>query len=286
MCFWQLLLHYLQLGLAHVTIRQLFIAGVYLWNYYMPQSANVLNHTWSLSLEEQFYLCWPACIKFMKPSRALKLAIGIILLEPFIRTACYVAFPHLRGTGKISSMFHTRMDTIMFGCVIAMIWKHARFKAFTNRYIRSIAFLAALLFLFAVGPSLNIFFRSFYHALWFTLDGVALSIILIYLVGHPKTNAGRIMNVRPLRYLGTLSYSLYLWQQLFVDFWPSRFPLNLLAAFGCSLLSFLSCRKAFSAVARPVLAKRTGPSPVVHHINLTCAIRLCSTNFQFRGKPL
>jgi peptidoglycan/LPS O-acetylase OafA/YrhL len=227
------------LGIFHARLEEFVIAGVYLWNYYMPHDgAVVLGHTWSLALEEQFYLFWPVLLKILRPSRALYMAIGLILVEPFVRVATFVYIPSLRESGKISAMFQTRIDTIMFGCLIALLWRHPDFKRLADRYLRAPAFYASIVFLLCVNPFLNIWFRVMYHAFWLTLEGATLSIVLIYLVRQPETTSGRFVNLRSLRFVGVLSYSFYLWQQMFIKLWHGWFPANLAAAFGCAALSF------------------------------------------------
>ena len=89
-------------------------------------------------------------------------------------------------------------------------------QAFSARYLGPPAFYISAALVICIGPILNIWFRSMYHAFWLTIEGLALSIILIYLVRRPGTLPGLFMNLRPMRYIGVLSYSFYLWQQLFV----------------------------------------------------------------------
>ncbi len=246
-------------GVFSLKAKDFLIAGTYLWNYYMPSSPSILSHTWSLSLEEQFYLFWPACLKLLKPARALPITVALIFLEPILRVLIYLHFPQIRQTGKISAMLHTRIDTIMFGCLIALLWRHNSFKRFVDRYVGSILFLATLLFLFFLDPLLNQYARDAYHPFWLTFDGVALSVILIYLVRNPRTICGRLMNLRTLRYIGVLSYSLYLWQQMFADVWQRWFPLNLLAAFGCANLSFYLVERPFLRLRDRALQRVRSP---------------------------
>jgi peptidoglycan/LPS O-acetylase OafA/YrhL len=226
------------IGIFHLRVKEILIAGAYLWNYYIPPYTNILGHTWTLALEEQFYLLWPLCLKLAKPTRAIKIAVLLIIIEPLIRVAEYLLFAQLRESGKIATNFHTRIDTLMFGCLIALLWRHAHFATFVHRFVRRPLFACSVVFLLGLEPILNIYSRSTYHALWLTCDGAAISIALIYLVRYPMTVAGRFVNLRPMRFVGELSYSLYLWQQIFVDAWRRRFPLNLLAAICCAALSF------------------------------------------------
>ena len=81
----------------------------------------------------------------------------------------------------------------------------------------------------------------------------------------------RILETRPLVWIGTLSYSLYLWQQIFInrhsDSWVSRFPLYLPLVLGTAMLSFY-------LVERPCLRLRArisarGVRPRAHETAVT-----------------
>jgi len=69
------------------------------------------------------------------------LAFGIIALSPVSRGVSYFVAPAFRGSEGI--MLHTRLDTIMFGCLIALLWEDAAFNRFLDRVLRPglVAFL-------------------------------------------------------------------------------------------------------------------------------------------------
>ena len=104
--------------------------------------------------------------------------------------------------------------------------------------------LVALGFFLCLSGYLNFRFQGYYMLPFgYTLEGVAITYLLLYFVTKPESAAGRLLNSRMLVHVGLISYSLYLWQQLFlVDLptsWPlGRFPLNLIAAFLAAELSW------------------------------------------------
>ena len=67
-----------------------------------------------------------------------------------------------------------------------------------------------------------------------SLMNVSIAIVVVWAVQNGESFVGRVLNSRPLVYVGGLSYSLYLWQQLFVNRTSSArvssFPLNVVLA--------------------------------------------------------
>ena len=90
---------YLAAGLA-LTLAGVFagkpsaflIAGTYTTNY-LGLDSPLLEHTWSLSLEEQFYLLWPAALLLLGTRKGIKLATWLILLSPLSRIVTYYLAP-------------------------------------------------------------------------------------------------------------------------------------------------------------------------------------------------
>ncbi len=221
----------------HQRWQNIVAAATYTWNYFPSAHGGLLAHTSTLSMEEQFYLFWPFCVKFMSTSRVRKLALWLIILAPFSRVATYFLFPVMVANGKVSGMLHTRVDTLMFGCLLALIWRTPGFDEITHRWLHASTFHVAWLAAFIALPLLAVFEGESFRFGYLTLSGIAMSWCLVYVVRKPLSMAGRILNVRPVKYLGVISYSLYLYQQIFTGAMMRYFPFNLLgmcAATACS----------------------------------------------------
>ncbi len=201
-------------GWAAGDLRAFVVAATYTWNY-LGGGSELLEHTWSLSLEEQFYLLWPAALVLLGTRKSSKLAVWVILLSPVSRIVTYYLAPGHRAL--LSAMLHTGLDSIMFGCLLAILWRNPRFNQIVQPLVRGWAAAIAAAFVLVLAPFfLDARFRGSYSLVFgLTLNAICLSLILLYVVRVPGSAAGRLLNTAVLRHLGVISYSLYLWQQMF-----------------------------------------------------------------------
>ena len=209
----------------------------YTSNYY-PGRSWFLGHTWSLSVEEQFYLLWPALLVLAGRRRAVAIAALTVLMVPVIRLASW-EFMRWSGDG-IGHRFETVADAIAIGCVLAGIrpWLH-----------RSPAYLRALESPFFLAVPLIVFAANLLHdhpVVYWTVGlfvvNIGVAACLDWCVTLPAGRIGRFLNTAPLVFVGSMSYSLYLWQQLFLNRSSSNtmsaFPFNLALAVAAALASF------------------------------------------------
>jgi peptidoglycan/LPS O-acetylase OafA/YrhL len=225
-------------GWAHGNLRAFLVAGTYTSNY-LGGGSDLLSHTWSLSLEEQFYLLWPAALIFLGTRKSIKLAVCLILLSPVSRVVTYFVMPNHRAL--LNGMLHTGLDSIMFGCLLAILWRNERFNQRVQPFVRGWIAAFAAAYSLILGPVfLGARFRGSYGLVFgFTLNAICLSLILLYVVRIPNSPIGRLLNTPMLRHLGVISYSLYLWQEMFTGQNSVRFfPWSLPAILACAELSY------------------------------------------------
>jgi peptidoglycan/LPS O-acetylase OafA/YrhL len=229
------------------------LAATFTWNY-LPFGTGSwwLGQTWSLCIEEQFYLLWPITLLSLGPKKAIRLAMLIILLEPPIRIASYFLWPSYRS--RIPVMLHTRADVLMFGCLLALLQDNVRFREVLARFTRPVHMVAVAAFLFVFEPMLNERFRGGYVlSLGLTLEAASIALIVFALIRPSESVIRSIFNSRPMNWLGKRSYGLYLWQQLFLTHKNATiagvFPINIIAAVMASAASF-------RFVEQPVMRER------------------------------
>lgn len=252
--FWTLLLVIIGLKAAQViSIQWLDIFRAFTFTHNFPLSLHAphayswwLGHTWSLSLEEQFYLLWPSLFAWLPKRVAPRLAVALALSGPLSRLFIYYFVPSLR-TWEGQTIF-TRIDVLMAGCASAFLLASL---AWAGR-LRKVPVLPALavtsFFLFVADPFLQLHFslhsraNAIFRLVLPPFEAAAIAVTLLVLIAGSIGVAFRVINQPAARHVGRLSYSLYLWQQLFLleDSATSIFSLlgRLLAVYVVAFCSF------------------------------------------------
>ena len=200
--------------LISVNGYSLAAAATYTWNYIRVPESWVLGHCWSLSLEEQFYLLWPASMALFSKKFNFRLALGVILLSPLSRIVTYFVWPTMRP--NMGMMLHTHLDTIMTGCLLSLMLDMKVWEKAVEVATRWWAPLVSVVFLMGVDTPAIQHWRSMYRmTIGFSLENLAIATIVLFGVFRHNSAFGKLLNWKPIRHLGTISYSLYLYQQLF-----------------------------------------------------------------------
>lgn len=232
------------------------------------------GHTWSLSIEEQFYIFWPTALLFLGKRRSFKIALALIACAPAIRIFSQIWMEQF-GYRQIF-MLHMRIDSLMCGCALAMAYGNPKFAQIVERTLKWPVMVAVLFFFFFVSGYLTHRFRGYYLLPFgFTLESIAITYLLLYFIKKPSSLGGRILNSKVLVHIGLISYSLYLWQELFLPpqvahAWAAStleiFPVNLLALLLTAELSWYLVERQALKVRRKFENTKasTAESDIVH----------------------
>ena len=204
----------------------------YTTNFYFAHRGewqNPVTHLWSLSVEEQFYLVWPALILFL-PLRALPATIlGIILVAPLMR-----GIGSLAGLNPIAVwvLSPACLDTLGAGAFLALA-QHAPdripgwFKG-KSSWLPWIG-LGVLLGVMELGRLKGD------TALYLALYDTSAALIFVYLVARASRGfsgpVGRALEWEPVVYLGKISYGVYL-LHLFVSAAVNKVANHLVGSHG------------------------------------------------------
>jgi peptidoglycan/LPS O-acetylase OafA/YrhL len=232
------------------------LAALYLWNYAhvfnfraspSDNAFSIFGHFWSLAIEEQFYLLWPIMLIKLNMGTLKKLVIGIILITPFIRVATYFFVPERRGNADMM-ILEAGGNSILIGCLGALIEKTNFFKEKILRIISNnglICFFA--IFLFIISPFLWLYLRRSYSMpIGNEINSICIILLLFWCV-NIQSKVSDFLNSKVLIQIGLLSYSIYIWQQLFMNgkthFWFNKFPLNIFLALIVAVISYYLVEK-------------------------------------------
>jgi peptidoglycan/LPS O-acetylase OafA/YrhL len=195
------------------------------------------QHLWSLSVEEHFYLIWPGMLVLCGVKRGRNVAAWLAIAVGFWRMAEPLlglhllpeAIPHLRSD--------LRMDALLWGAVAAFTLDDAQARGKLRTQIGFRSWLGMV-----VVALLSIRFYSNMTSVWLA---VLIPMILAGTVLHPEWLFSRLLDCPPMAWIGRISYSLYIWQQLFLapgwehpsNFW-TRWPWGLVAVGAVACASF------------------------------------------------
>lgn len=245
------------LGFIHVGGTDFWAAITYTTNYRERRSW-WLGHSWSLSVEEQFYLIWPLLFSAVGATRRSHAAVAMLLIAPMARLVCLKVVPSWRPL--IDESFPTIADTIAAGCLLALwrdwLWSHRSWRLVLCHPLTPFVVLACVaIFTHFGGYGLEIMLGE-------TIINLLLAILIERSVRLETGKLFGLLNSPPMVWIGTLSYSLYLWQQLFTPWMSSRwcmaFPYNLFLTFGAAAISYYCIERPCLSHLRPILLRRFG----------------------------
>jgi len=212
-------------GLTQADSRALTFAWLYIYNFLTAaHESPVLAHTWTLAVEEHFYLIWPPLLVALSLVPLRKVVVGLALFAAicpvmyfwmdlsqqgfFIHRltipatgaiamgAMFGTLRFLRSTGQIDATESAPRRSVLLATACAMILAPVWVPVVTSSW--KLAQLAN-------------------YAQYF---GVAL--LIDDVARHQKSLAVRFLELAPLRYLGTVSYGIYMWQGLFLGYTWAR----------------------------------------------------------------
>jgi peptidoglycan/LPS O-acetylase OafA/YrhL len=202
----------------HVYPAQAAASFFYVNNYYQalagdPDSA--LSHTWSLAIEEQFYLLWPTLfIALRTPARRMRALATAIMAVWIYRAVAVLVFDVPQG--YVYEALDIRSDHLMVGCLLATLLHCSVAPRVWRRVCARPALIWVTLTLFAASSLMPALVSWRYRDLiGFTLDPLLVAVLIVQGLAFADSSAAW-MNVSVMRWLGRMSYSIYLYQQITV----------------------------------------------------------------------
>ena len=229
----------LQLTVYNVVIAVFFLSDISVIRFKFDWN---LAHFWSLSVEEQFYIFFPVLIK-----KKFKLFVFFVLTLPFLVPFMFYlqsVIPSL-NIALLSSMlrFLNKFQAIAIGCLFSVLMFKGYFKFGKLNFVIT---LASIFMIFHLKFDAFVSLRSSFVNL---IISIFTGFIIVNNVQYKNNPIFKILNFKPLGFIGILSYSIYIWQQLFLSNDPrmplSRYPINLLLLIIVPCLSYFLFEKYF-----------------------------------------
>jgi peptidoglycan/LPS O-acetylase OafA/YrhL len=214
-------------------------------------SGNWLSgHTWSLACEEQFYLIWPvifAAVGLHLVRKSLW-CLGVpMVLCPLWRVVSYLKIFPENELFTTFSLF-SNLDTLAFGCLLA--YAHPWIGQRINTGRTPISLVLGFSLILILGPYVlqHAFLLGIFTVpLGATLQALGLCVLISLSIHQPSKGPSRVLNSKPVVWLGQLSYSIYIWQQFFCTkpdvfgwqlMWFQSSQFWILAAVGAGISSY------------------------------------------------
>jgi peptidoglycan/LPS O-acetylase OafA/YrhL len=207
-------------GYIMVT-RQEFISCLLFFRNYLPLQLTrdggwYTGHFWSLAVEEHFYLLWPALLLLLHRRRAALTAIVVILAITIWRTLdLRFHFIPVNAVQIFEHRTDTRLDCLIWGCLFATAYTSDAARQWLKAWINPYIWLASAAVLIVL--TAEFFGRgSLRPAIAATVRPPLFALLVVATVIQPQWLVARILEDARLRWIGRISYSLYIWQQLFL----------------------------------------------------------------------
>ena len=258
--------HHLRAGLFHrhhLGVAQIlapagaavtYTTSLFDWAGHPFATYDWLNYTWSLSVEEQFYLLWPFALiwGYRRSPRAFAVLTALFVASTLALDLHLAAGRHVRYDPHEYFGTDPNALPILAGSLLAIVV----LNGWLPRAVRAAAAFAL--------PAVVLLPVLAHHddtsrPSWVIVAGTALSVVvLVGVVTRPRSLAGRVLASAPLRWLGQRSYSIYLWNVLLrigVLSWLGRTHVaDLVWVAGTVVLGEAS----FRLVERPLRARLAG----------------------------
>ncbi len=229
-----------------------WITSIFYLKYFYMTGEETL-HFWSLSVEEHFYLLYPPCFVYFR-KHLTKIAWTVIILVPIIRIIGYI---------KNYSQFSLfqRADALMIGCLIAL--HEQRINAVIERLSWKInPSLSVLILITSILGLYGISYLNFKYPLHLgfftvpfgdpfgTLSSFLIGMLMLFSIKY-RNAWYTFLNFPVMDYIGKLSYSLYLWQEIFA-YPPAKLPLLKIMPISLVCL-FITANFSYFCIEKPFL---------------------------------
>jgi peptidoglycan/LPS O-acetylase OafA/YrhL len=242
---------------------------------------NYLAHTWSLSIEEQYYLLWaPILLLLLHRTESKTSLLWWTVLAVFCSVLIRAYYTHFGMQGffgfwRVSRGLDARADSLLTGCAVGIIISGQLLPR--RRWLEWALYVTAAISICGlIWVSWHqIYDPWMFYAGWF-LASIFTAIILLHLVYSPRGILHWILEAPPLVYIGMISYGFYIWHFPIINLIHDHFPghwkvIGVAASVAASLLSYYlverPCLRLKKKFSRPGMREKTADAQVLSSVD-------------------
>lgn len=249
--FYAVILFLIITGSLDIKISALLISFCYAYNF-VPNRLyySELGHTWSLAVEEQFYVFWPWVLYFFRKNGLLVIAATLFFLAlvaiyfvPNIRVEFHGRAYFIGESFHADRFFLPAIAPIMIGSAFAV------FNFFNAVQVQNIISKTPIKIVFIL-----LIFSAFLIPIGlinysFVFQALGYGSLLLYIAHHQSAIITGIFEWKPLAFIGKISYGIYVWQGLFLGtgpggkLWIQQPVINIVLTFLVATISFYFIEK-------------------------------------------
>jgi peptidoglycan/LPS O-acetylase OafA/YrhL len=188
-------------------------AALYLQNYrnaIVGHSNSSIAHSWSLGVEEQFYLLWPAALALLARRGPRAIVSTLCIAVVAVVAWRWFAFTEL-GFSKswLYNAFDSRFDSLAIGCLLAVILRYDGGRRAAAKLAGHVVYPAVTIGLLALPILIGV--SQWRYTFGFTYEALLVAVLIVQLMQLSGRGPWQWIEWRAVTFTGTLSYSLYLY---------------------------------------------------------------------------
>ncbi|MFC7681051.1 acyltransferase family protein [Paenibacillus sp. GCM10028914] len=232
-------------AVTYISNWQFIFQDISYFDAFGPPSP--LGHMWSLAVEEQFYLLWPLIMLiglYLFPRRGQMFQF-ILVLAGISALAMGLIYDPGSDPSRVYFGTDTRAFGLLIGSALAIVWPSYKRTSTTSPIVRislDVVGITALLYVIYMMHNTDRYDATLYQG-----GMVILSLtvaVVVAVLAHPASLLGKVMGIKPLRWIGVRSYGIYLW----------HYPVIILTSPNGSPIENSALHTALQIVASVILA--------------------------------
>ncbi|MGJ8639119.1 MAG: acyltransferase family protein [Opitutaceae bacterium] len=254
----------------------LFYSNFQFWSeisYFHPDSdTKPLLHTWSLSVEEQFYVFFPLLLVLMRGFKAsiLKVVIVLATIASFA-ASMYTSWHH----GSVSFFWSPiRAWELLFGSILAINILTVQSKKWLNDLLGMVGLSMIIVAYFTINQ------QTPFPGVAALLPTLGTALVIFSGAGS-QTKVSKLLSWSPLTFIGKISYSLYLWHWPLITIYKhyTIFPITVTEKLGLLITSIILAVLSWRFVEQPFRNKHRIPAKMVGVLSIAGISCFCLVGF-------